>query len=101
MRERKRERERVCAYMCARACRRWRSTPARRNVSSRVEKRLLKLVWGVPQVETFVFLYKHKESWDDMLYWAEKALRLVKENRGEESVEMATSLSNFGLVCSF
>jgi len=56
--------------------------------------------WSMMQiVEAFVFLYKHKEGWDDMVFWASKATALVKAHKGERSTEMATSLSNFGLAC--
>jgi hypothetical protein len=29
-------------------------------------------------VETFVLLYKHKESWDDMLFWTDKGLQVIR-----------------------
>ena len=50
-------------------------------------------------VEAFVFMYKHTQKWDSMLTWAEKAKKIVKEHKGEDSSEMATALSNYGLAC--
>ena len=56
--------------------------------------------WGVMHlVECFIFMYKHLENWEDMLFWSEKALNIARKHKGEGTSEMATALSNFGLAC--